>query len=159
MKKLISFVLVASFFGTGAIAKSNTAPMAAATAAIISANNQAVLNNQTAISLASPSYAEAEGMTGCSIDRVEEDARDAFYIKSDPLANLAWAAEKSTNFGRNFEDTPITANQLLMIRSVQNRAATKGSSLEWLSIHETLVLCESGFKLLDQNIIEGRGGW
>lgn len=162
MKKLLTLSLALGFAASGAMAKSTATSTAARTAqmtavtATMAASNQAALNTQTAMSFANPSLAEVEGMGGCDIDRADEKSRDAFNIKSDPLANLAWAAEKATNFGGNFEDAPITPNQLMMIRAVQSRSAVKGSTLEWLSVHETLVLCESSFKLLDKNVVEGR---
>lgn len=167
MKNLISLALAFGLIANGALAKNTAASTAARTSninAIVATNTVATavrnsLNNQTALGFATPSLAEADGALECSIDRVESDARDALKATSDSLANLAWEAEVTTSFGSNFEDAPITPNQLMMIRSVQSRTATKGAVLEWLSIHEAIVLCETGFKLLGRQVVEGRGGW
>lgn len=134
---------------------SNAARIGAMTAANSAAQQQSQINTQTAMGFGIASMAEVSGQSACMLDDIAPEHLDSAKVVSDDLAQLAWAVEKATAFGTDF--SRITLNQLMMVRGIQTRVATKSSRVNYLSIHEALVLCDMSLLTLDRNIVQLRG--
>lgn len=152
----IAIIGVALLLPLPANANSSALARGALTGAIAANTaNAAAEQNGNLASFANGMMAEVQGLPACSLDAIEADDLDSGHIISNHINELAFAAEKATAFGTAFET--ITQNQLMLVRTINSRAAIKSDHLTYLSVFEVMVLCEVSITLLDRNVVKLRG--